>query len=57
MKSNGHKIKNLEISLKNILAFGKQGKPGESDSMPQEGALGLEVIIPSQRSARIAGSA
>ena len=44
MWSKGHETEDLEIPLKkNILAFGKQGKPGESDSMPQEGALGLEL--------------
>lgn len=28
-----------------IVAFGKQEKPGESDSIPQEGTLGIELEI------------
>ena len=42
---------------KKMLAFGKQEQPGESDSMSQEGFLGLELITPRQKSARIAGHA
>lgn len=56
MKSNTHKIKNLEIALEKILAFVKQGNHGESDSMPQGGTLGIELIIPSQKSSRISAS-
>lgn len=33
------KLKFPEFSFKKILTFGKQKKPGESDSMPQEGTL------------------
>ena len=55
MESNGHKIKKYENSITKILAFGKQGRPEESDSMPQEGTLGIELFIPRQKLARIDG--
>ena len=56
LESYDYKIKNVN-SITNILAFGKQGKPEESDSMPVERTLGKELIIPREKLARIAGYA
>ena len=50
LESSGH-----ENSIKKILAFGNQGKPEESNFMPQEGTLEIELIIPREERARIAG--
>lgn len=38
--------------MKNILAFGKLGEPGESVPVPQERTLEIELIVKSQKLSR-----
>ena len=46
----------LKLSFNRVWPLGNK-KPGQSDSVPQEGTLEIELIIPSQQLVRIAGYA
>lgn len=49
------KLRFPENFLLNNSDLGETGKPGEPDSMPQGGILGIQLTTPSQKSARTVG--